>query len=217
MHHRRHGLETLLSQTRHVHPAPGPIDRRSPHQPPPSAVYRADRRRLVLGVCRLSAGVRAFGLEGRRIGRDRTRPEPARHDNGAPHPEPCRAVHEEHGQYDTARIWRRCCRPVQVSRDTPGTKWRVWAQEQVKPRAPATRQSPHPPPFPAPFTEPAADRGRRRREGPPALYRSGSPSTTRGIPRGFPSLSGSGNSHAGAFCHTTGLRKRWIAALPTDV
>ena len=30
-------------------------------------------------------------------------------------------------------------------------------------------------------------------------------------------MSGAGNSHAGAFCHTTGLRKRWIAALPTEV
>ena len=41
---------------------------------------------------------------------------------------------------------------MQVSRDTLATKWRVWAHEQGKPRALATRKPTTPLPSPAPFS-----------------------------------------------------------------
>ena len=47
-----------------------------------------------------------------------------------------------------ARVWRRCFRAMQVSRDTPATKSRVWAAVAGRPRALATRRRPHPPPSP---------------------------------------------------------------------
>jgi hypothetical protein len=51
---------------------------------------------------------------------------------------------------------------MQVSRDgdTLATKARVWAPEQPKPPAQATRKTnPHPPPLLPPFTEPTANQG----------------------------------------------------------
>ena len=75
---------------------------------------------------------------------------------------------------------------------------------------PAVDVSPHRPPA-------AHGALSARRPQPPTGSRVSSPSTRRQIPSGLASCSSSGSTAAGAFCHTSGRRKRRIAVMPTDV
>ena len=120
--------------------------------------------------------------------------KPAQHDNAGSDGEACRINHEEHGWYDRAQVCRRCCRVMQVSRDTLGT-----AHHKLAAKTRVSDQTPPAPsltPLSAPFTEPPADRRHGRRnspkaqispspsDGPPLLSPSASPPLFCGIPFG---------------------------------
>ena len=142
-----------------------------PDRHPPSRPHHPDQRnRREITTPELTNNP-PYQLAGHSGARHRARPKPAQHDNAAPNPEACRANHEEHGQYDRARAWRRCCRVMQVSRDTLGTKAPVWPRRAGRPQAQPTRRTPHPPSFPAAVYR--ADRAKPRGRQPPPWAATG--------------------------------------------
>jgi hypothetical protein len=93
--------------------------RRRPHPPPSPCRRLPSRSPACTADWRAGNGAIAPGQK------------PAQHDNLGPDGEACRAMHEEHASHDRARVWRRCCRVMQVSRDAVATKSPVWAREHV--------------------------------------------------------------------------------------